>query len=198
MRRLISIVSVTGLLFLFFGCGDSKSGKEGKIRDLSEQLAKPKVEWGEIAYLPLDSTFSLKGEYLPEYDSAVSFDGNGSIRINAQDSILVNIATVDNFNLQESRLYYEAMLHTKDFKGKVYLEMRIDLGSGPNYYTRDQYNPLVDTKDWEQHQAYMIISRPQYVKQALLQLNICGKGTVWIDDIHLYKSPLKENDVSGK
>jgi len=196
MRRLVYVILAVGLLPSLIGCGDSGSENKGKVRNISEELTEKQEKWGEIAHLPLDSTFSFEGEFLPEYDSTVSFDGNGSIKVDAYDSLMVNIGIVDDIDIQQGRLYYRAMLRTEDFDGEVYLEMRIDIGTGPQYYTRDQYNPLVGTKDWERHEAYMILTQPQYIYHAVLQLNICGKGTVWIDDIHLYKTPLKEQDIA--
>lgn len=197
MRKIIIGLSILTLMIIL-GCGDKGSSGKGQVKDLGDQLTpKPRI-YGEIEHVAIDSAFTQVGEYFGDFDPDVSHDGNGSLRFDVQDSMLVHVTTLDDVDVDMGRFYYRAWLKTANFTGKVYLEMRLRFGTTATYYTRDQYSPLEGTKDWELHDCYLLLGEGQNPTEVELQINVDGKGTVWIDDISLVRAPFRPGDLREK
>lgn len=56
-------------------------------------------------------------------DSAVSTDGDGSLKIEATKARTVRLFEIDDPDVEQARLVYRARVRTRDVDGKVFLEM---------------------------------------------------------------------------
>jgi hypothetical protein len=121
----------------------------------------------------------------------VSSDGNGSLRIVAKEPTIVRLFEVDDIDVDDARLIYQARVRTKDVEGQVYLEMWCHFPGKGEFFSRGLDSPLTGTINWTTLQISFFLKKgekPDYVK---LNIVINGTGTVWIDDVRLLKAPLQ-------
>ena len=121
----------------------------------------------------------------------VSSDGNGSLRIVAKEPTIVRLFEVDDIDVDDARLIYQARVRTKDVEGQVYLEMWCHFPGKGEFFSRGLDSPLTGTTNWVTLQIPFFLKKgekPDYVK---LNIVINGTGTVWIDDARLLKAPLQ-------
>jgi len=121
----------------------------------------------------------------------VSSDGNGSLRIVAKEPTIVRLFEVDDIDVDDARLIYQARVRTKDVEGQVYLEMWCHFPGKGEFFSRGLDSPLTGTTNWVTLQIPFFLKKgekPDYVK---LNIVINGTGTVWIDDVRLLKAPLQ-------
>jgi len=121
----------------------------------------------------------------------VSSDGNGSLRIVAKEPTIVRLFEVDDIDVDDARLIYQARVRTKDVEGQVYLEMWCHFPGQGEFFSRGLDSPLTGTTNWVTLQIPFFLKKgekPDYVK---LNIVINGTGTVWIDDVRLLKAPLQ-------
>jgi len=121
----------------------------------------------------------------------VSSDGNGSLRIVAKEPTIVRLFEVDDIDVDDARLIYQAKVRTKDVEGQVYLEMWCHFPGKGEFFSRGLDSPLTGTTNWVTLQIPFFLKKgekPDYVK---LNIVINGIGTVWIDDVRLLKAPLQ-------
>ncbi len=161
------------VVFSIMGCG-------GKARQATE-----------LRHFALDSMEGIITQSGVEIDEEISSDGNGSLRIDATDSTVVTLFEVNDIEIEDARLIYEARLRTEEVKGQVYLEMLCHFAGKGEFFSRGLQSPLTGTTDWTTVEIPFFMQKgenPDYVK---LNLVIDGMGTVWIDDIRLLKAPLR-------
>ena len=125
------------------------------------------------------------------FDPAVSFDGKGSVRIDAPGNMVVNLYEVSDADVDNSRLVYRAKVKTKDVEGKVFLEMRCVFRCKGEYFSRGLDTYLAGTNDWTTQETPFFLKKGQKPEIIKLNLVITGGGTVWIDDAQLIRGPLK-------
>lgn len=121
----------------------------------------------------------------------VSSDGNGSLRIVAKEPTIVRLFEVDDIDVDDARLIYQARVRTKDVEGQVYLEMWCHFPGKGEFFSRGLDSPLTGTTNWVTLQIPFFLKKgekPDYVK---FNIVINGTGTVWIDDVRLLKAPLQ-------
>jgi predicted Ser/Thr protein kinase len=143
----------------------------------------------ELKHYPLDS---LEGVIIPEgveLDKTVSSDGHGSLKIIADGPRTVRLFETGPIDGENARLMYQARLRTEGLEGQAYLEMWICLPDLGAFFSRGLNNTLTGTADWTIVETPFSLKPDQHPYNAKLNLVITGKGTVWIDDIHLLKAP---------
>ncbi len=121
----------------------------------------------------------------------VSSDGNGSLRIIAKEPSIVRLFEVNDIDIEDARLIYQAKVRTGDVKGQVYLEMWCHFPGKGEFFSRGLDSPLTGTTNWATLQIPFFLKKgekPDYIK---LNIVINGTGTVWIDDVRLLKAPLQ-------
>jgi hypothetical protein len=75
-------------------------------------------------------------------------------------------------------------------EGRVFLEMWCHfLGKG-EFFSRGLQSPLTGTTNWITEETSFLLRKGENPDTVRLNLVIDGKGTAWIDDIRLLKSPL--------
>ncbi len=135
----------------------------------------------------LDQVISKDGI---EFDQAVSTDGNGSIKINA-DSSVVNLYEFNDIDVENALLTYQAKVKTEDFRGIVFLEMWCGFEGIGEFFSRDLASPTSGSSDWKTQTTFFMLEKGQNPQVVKLNVVINGTGTVWVDDIKLIKGPLE-------
>ena len=130
----------------------------------------------------------IEGDHV-SLDEFVSSDGGGSLRIDVRGDKSVRIYEVEDLNLSNAVLVYQARLKTKDLKGRTYLEMWCKFKDGGEFFSRDIPHAIGGTKNWSQFETPFFI-KSKTLEMAKLNLVVEGTGTVWIDDIKLIKRGL--------
>jgi len=143
----------------------------------------------ELKHYPLDS---LEGVVIPEgveLDKTVSSDGHGSLKITADGPRTVRLFETGPIDGENAHLMYQARLRTEGLEGQAYLEMWICLPDLGTFFSRGLNNTLTGTADWTIVETPFLLKPGQKPYNAKLNLVITGKGTVWIDDIRLSRTP---------
>jgi hypothetical protein len=99
------------------------------------------------------------------------------------------IGEVDGVDLENARLVYKAMVKS-DLNGSAYLEMWVPIGNG-RYFSKGLNDSIRDNSEWKLIQTPFIFQKGQKPDKITLNLVINGRGTVWIDDVVLSKTPLR-------
>ena len=144
----------------------------------------------ELKRFPVDSLDGIITRSGAELDEDDSSDGKGSLRIKARNAATVRLFEVNDLGVENAILTYQAKLRSEDLIGMAYLEMRCHFPDGREFFSSSPRAFLTGTTKWTAMQTLFTLrkgERPDVVK---LNLIIEGKGTVWIDDIHLMKGPL--------
>ncbi len=93
------------------------------------------------------------------------------------------------FDVDNSRLTYQAKLRTWALEGQAYLEMRCHFPGGEEFVSRGSDKPLSGTSDWTAVETSFVVKGAREPDNVQLNLVIDGKGTVWIDDVWLTLRP---------
>jgi hypothetical protein len=144
-----------------------------------------------IKAYPVDSLDWLISTNGVELDKNVSSDGHGSLRITATEPTTVRLYETPNLNIENARVLYQAKLKSKDLGGKAYLEMWVHINGKGEFFSRGLDHTITGNTDWVSEEIPFFINKSLQCDSVKLDLVIDGKGTVWVDDIKLYKAPLK-------
>ncbi|MCD6162477.1 MAG: hypothetical protein J7K40_08705 [candidate division Zixibacteria bacterium] len=145
----------------------------------------------ELAQYPISSLEGIITQTGIEFDAQVSSDGNGSIRISCDTSTVIELYRNSAIDIEDARLIYRASMRSENIEGQAYLEMYCGFPGKGEFFSKDLQTPLSGNNDWSTEETFFFLKKgenPDYVK---LNVVINGKGTIWIDDIHLLKAPLK-------
>ncbi len=148
-------------------------------------------ELNELKHFSLDSVDGIITQSGVEIDSQISSDGNGSLKIIATEPTVVRLFETGDIDVENTRLIYQAKVRTENVEGQVYLEMWCHLSGLGDYFSRGLDRPLTGTTDWVTEETPFFLQVGQNPDNIKLNLVINGKGTAWIDDIRLYRGPLK-------
>jgi hypothetical protein len=144
----------------------------------------------ELRHFPMDDLEAVITQSGVQIDNQTSSDGNRSLRITATEPTVIRLYEVDNINIENATLTYQASVRTKDFQGQVYLEMWCIFTGHGEFFSRDLQTPLTGTTDWTTEQTPFFLKKGENPDTVKLNLVMDGKGTAWIDDIRLLKGPL--------
>ncbi len=172
MKRTFSVLAVI-LVIILFSAGCSRKEVPRTIKEY-----------------PLNSADVITQTNVA-FDPAVSFDGKGSVRIDAPGHMVVHLYEVSGLDVENARLIYRAKVKTKDVDGRVFLEMRCVFQGKGEYFSRGLDTYLTGTNEWTTQETPFFLKKGQSPELVKLNLVITGKGTVWIDDIKLIRGPLK-------
>ena len=148
------------------------------------------VETTKIKTYTIDSKEGMIPQSGTEMDTEITSDGKGSLRITASEPTTVRLYETGDIDIEDARLIYQAKLRTQDVEGQVYLEMLCDFAGKGEFFSRALQSPLSGTTDWSSQETPFFLKKGENPDNVKLNLVIDGKGTVWIDDIHLLKAPL--------
>ncbi|MBI5886204.1 MAG: hypothetical protein HZB85_06440 [Deltaproteobacteria bacterium] len=140
----------------------------------------------ELRRYPLDG---IEGVTAPgaTFDSAVTSDGKGSVRITAEGPVSVPLFETGDIDVEDAVLVYQAMVRTEGVEGKAYLEMWSSFGAKGEYFSRGLDTAMTGSAGWTAQSTPFLLRPGENPDNVKLNLVIDGKGTVWIDDIRLLK-----------
>jgi hypothetical protein len=153
--------------------------------------SKPSTRVAEIKRFPVDTMEGIITQSGVQIDKAVSSDGNGSLRITSTEPMVVRLFEVGDIDVENARLIYQAKVRTEGVEGKVYLEMWCHFVGKGEFFSRGLQTPLTGTTGWTTEETPFFLQKGENPDNVKLNLVIDGKGTAWIDDIHLLKGPLQ-------
>ena len=144
----------------------------------------------EIQRFPMDNLQGIISRSEVQIDKQISTDGNGSLRITATQPKVVRLFEAGDVDIENARLIYQAKIRTQNVEGHVYLEMWCHFAGKGEFFSRGLKTPLTGTNEWTTEETPFFLKKGENPDNVKLNLVINGKGTVWIDDIRLLKSPL--------
>lgn len=151
------------------------------------QPAQPPVELQRFA---LDSMEGVRATTGVQFDPAISSDGKGSLRVDAQQPMTVPLFEITGLDIDNATLLYQASLRSEKLDGTAYLEMWLRFPGKGEFFSRGLDRPVTGTM------SFMTVTTPFFLqpgeKPDLIRLNLVvnGKGRVWIDDVRLSRAPL--------
>jgi len=145
----------------------------------------------ELRHFPITSLEEIITQTGVEFDEQVTSDGNGSLKITATDSVVIQLFEVNDIDIEDARLLYRAQIKTEGVTGQVFLEMWCGFKDKGEFFSRDLQTPSTGTKDWSIEETLFFLKKGENPDNVRLNLVVHGTGIVWIDDIHLLKAPLK-------
>jgi len=141
-----------------------------------------------LKQFPMDNMDGIVTQSGIHIDEQISSDGNGSLRIEAIEPMVVHLFELDDIDIEQAQLTYKARLRTENAKGQVYLEMYCVFEGAGEFFSRDLEQPLSGTTEWTIRETPFFLKKGENPDSIKLNLVIKGTGTVWIDDIRLLKS----------
>ncbi len=161
-------IIIFALFLLIFSCKEKEKVMEIRsypINDLNEIITKDGVE----------------------IDHSNSFDGKGSLKVQTVEPVTIKLFEVGKVEAEDSNLVYQAKLKCENLEGQAFLEMWCSfLGKG-EYFSRGMQAPVSGNVGWMTSDTLFILKKGENPDNVKLNLVINGKGTVWIDDVHLFK-----------
>lgn len=141
---------------------------------------------------PLDSLEGVLTQDGIEFDSAVSVDGNGSLKVisGSAEKMVVRLFETGPTDINYCVLFYSAKLKSSELNGNAYLEMWCEFDGKGEFFSRGMDQPVTGTTEWTSVQTPFRLEAGQMPANVKLNLVIEGAGTVWIDEIKLASSPL--------
>ena len=175
MKKLINLFCIISIfIFIFiFSCESYK-------RDQVETIKSFKID-------SLEEVISKDGV---EFDKEVSSDGNGSLKITTDRPISVKLFQTGDIDIEDSILIYSAKIRTEDLKGQAYIEMWCSFPQNGLYFSKALNSALSGTNDWKIQETPFFLKEGENPDNVELNLVVKGKGTVWIDNIELFKRPM--------
>lgn len=152
--------------------------------------SRPPIQAIELRSFPIDNMTGIITRSNVEFDTTISSDGKGSLRITAPESTVVRLFEVGDVDVENGTLVYQAKVRTEGEEGNVYLEMWCSFPGRGEYFARGLATPITGTTDWTTLETPFFLKRGQNPNNVKLNLVITGKGIVWIDDVRLIKGPL--------
>jgi hypothetical protein len=152
--------------------------------------AKQQARVVELKSFPVDNLDGLITLSNVEIDTAISSDGNGSLKISTTEPLTVNLYEVNDTTIENARLVYQAKARCENLAGKAYLEMWCHFPGTGEYFSRSLQSPLSGTMNWTTVETPFFLKSGQKPDLIKLNLVVAGQGDVWIDDIRLLKAPL--------
>ena len=149
------------------------------------------VETIELTHYPIDSLEGIITKSDVQMDEKITSDGNGSLRITTSKPTTVELYETGDIDIENTRLIYQAKLRTEGLEGQVYIEMWCNFTGKGEFFSRALQSPLSGSNEWTSQETPFFLKNGENPDNIKINVVVNGKGTVWIDDIHLVKAPLK-------
>lgn len=158
---------------------------------LAAACSQNPVQPEEIGLFPVDDLEGVITRSGVEIDREITSDGNGSLRVTADEPVTVKLYETGDIHLEQAQLIYRARLRTEDVEGQVYLEMWCGFPGKGEFFSRALQSPLSGSNEWSTQETPFLLQKGENPDNVKMNLVIAGKGTVWIDDIRLIMAPLQ-------
>jgi len=173
IKRTFALFLFVTLFFVVFAC------------------SKPSTQVVEIKKFPVDNMEGIITQSGVEMDKTVSSDGKGSLKITTTGPTVVRLFETGDIDVENAKLIYQAKVRTEGVQGQVYLEMWCHFPGKGEFFSRGLQSPLTGTANWATEETPFFLQKGENPDNVKLNLVIDGKGTAWIDDIRLVRSPIK-------
>jgi len=149
------------------------------------------VETTDIKHYPIDSLEGIITKSDIQMEEKITSDGNGSLRIITSKPTTVRLYETGDIDIENARLIYQAKLRTEGVEGQVYIEIWCHFPGKGEFFSRALQSPLSGSNEWISQETPFFLKKDQNPDNVKINIVVNGKGTVWIDDIHLVKASLK-------
>lgn len=161
------------------------------VLTLVSGCSKPSNKVTEVKHYPIENLEGLITRTDVVIDNEITSDGNGSLRITTNKPTTIRLYETGDIDVENARLTYQAKVRTRDIQGKAYLEMWCQFTGRGEFFSRDLSSPVSGTTDWSTAETPFFLKKGENPDNVKINLVVDGIGTVWIDDIHLFKGPLQ-------
>ena len=148
-------------------------------------------ETTDIKHYPVDSLEGIIAKFGIQMDKKVTSDGNGSLRITTSKPTTIRLYETGDIDIENARLIYQSKLHTDGVHGQVYIEMWCHFPGKGEFFSRALQLQLSGSNEWTSQETPFFLKKGENPDNIKINVVVNGKGTVWIDDIHLVKASLK-------
>jgi hypothetical protein len=173
------------LVCLLMGACSKKSEESSASKE-----TPPVVEVETLKEYPITGTDGVITQTDVVFDSTITSDGNGSLKITATAPTTVLLYETGDLDVENARLTYSARLRTENVTGKVFLEMWCSFDGRGEFFSRALQAPLSGTVDWTSQETPFFLKAGENPNNVKLNLVIDGTGTAWIDQVKVVKGPL--------
>lgn len=119
---------------------------------------------------------------------SVQVQGDGW-QIDAQADRVVRLFELPTPDAEQCLLTYRAALRSKGLAGRAFLEMWCRLPGKGEFFSRGLNQTVQGTTEWASFETPFLLKKGQRPDLIKLNLAIEGRGTVWIKDVELLKTP---------
>jgi len=144
-------------------------------------------EKSELKYFPVNDLNGIITQSGIEIDKSISDDGNGSIKITTSKPLVIQLYSINNLNVDDIQIIYEANVKSEGISGQAYLEMWCVFKDKGEYFSRGFDSVISGNTDWKTIRTVFKLNKGEMPDQIKLNVVVNGVGTIWIDDIHLSK-----------
>ncbi|SPD76117.1 conserved exported hypothetical protein [uncultured Desulfobacterium sp.] len=152
--------------------------------------SKKTASVNEVKYYPVNSMDGVISKTGVQFDKDISSDGNGSLRITGERPSTIRLYETGDIDIEDCRLLYQAKLRTENIDGQVFIEMWCHFPEKGEFFSRAMQSPLSGTNEWVSQETPFFLKKGENPDNVKINIVVNGKGTVWVDDIHLLKAPL--------
>ncbi len=142
----------------------------------------------ELKHYPVDALDGVVDATGLTLDKAISSDGNGAFRITSSGATTIRLYETGDLDIENTMLVYQAKMRTENFEGQAYLEMWCQFSKG-EYFSKGLNAPLSGTTEWQTEATPFFLKEGENPTNVKLSVTLNGKGTVWIDDIRVFRKP---------
>jgi hypothetical protein len=144
----------------------------------------------ELKHYPVNSMDGVISKTGVQFDKDISTDGNGSLRITGDRPTTIRLYETGDIDVEDCRLVYQAKLRTENVDGQVFIEMWCHFPPEGEFFSRAMQSPLSGTNEWLSQETPFFLKKGENPDNVKINIVVNGKGTVWVDDIHLLKAPI--------
>jgi len=141
----------------------------------------------DLKHFPIDDLNGVIAKSGVQLDKSISSDGNGSIKIEAAGPASIPLYVVDNINVEEAQIIYEAKIKSESLNGQALLEMWCVFKDKGEFFSRGFDSVISGTSEWKTIRTVFNLKKGEMPDQIKLNLIVNGVGIIWIDDIHISK-----------
>ena len=176
---------IAGAMALFAAVAGSSGCSSGKPTEL--------VSIRELPVVDLEGVVTRSGV---AFDTNVTSDGNGSIRIHATEPTTVRLYELTDPDVEDARLIYRARVRTENVEGQAYLEMWCRFPGHGEFFSRALETSLSGTIEWTSQEPPFFLRKGQNPDLVKLNVVVEGKGTIWIDDIEVVRATFRLDPIT--
>jgi len=111
-------------------------------------------------------------------------------RVNDGADGVTRLFEIADLDVEESLLTYRAEIRAEDLEGRAFLEMWVRIAGKGEFFSRGFNQSVRGTTNWASYEIPFRLKKGQHADLVKLNLVVEGKGTVWLKDVELVKTPL--------